>query len=72
MQVFFFKGVNKHPFNIYYESDTMQVSVELPMNKIGLIPVIKSANAVVTAQRRDEKSCLIPISSGLLCSEARQ
>ena len=49
----------------------MQASVEPPINKIGLTPVFKSEDSAGTAQRRD-KSCLIPISSGLLGPEARQ
>ena len=36
------------------ESGTMQVSVETLMNKIGLAPVPKSEDAVITAQRRDD------------------
>ena len=32
----------------------MQVSVETLMNKIGLAPVPKSEDAVITAQRRDD------------------
>ena len=51
---FFLKCVNKHLFNIYYEPDTIQVSVETLMNKIGLAPVPKSEDAVIRAQRRDD------------------
>lgn len=35
---FFFKGVNKYLSNIFYKPGTMKVSVEPPMNKIGLVP----------------------------------
>lgn len=35
---FFLKGVNKYLSNIFYTPGTMKVSVEPPMNKIGLVP----------------------------------